>query len=569
MNRVFVWWTAASTLVGLSACTPVPSATNISDGSEGTSEPGDGDAATAMVGTGTSAEAGGVDSATTTAGTGVETIGETTGGTETGDTGPLGTDCPIPPTPAAVVDRPALVVSGPGNFWQVSEVLPPGGGAVTVTVTATELQAWLGFGGTFNEAGWDVLSELTPDERARAMRLLFSPSEGANFAWGRIPMGASDYSMDRYTLNDTPGDYAMESFSIDRDRMRLIPFIKAAQAEKPDIRFWASPWTPPPWMKTVQEYNGTNLLPDGSNEATAWTAFMLDDPQTLGAYALYFARFIEAYEDECIPIEHVQPQNEPGYSTRYPSCDWAPGLLGAFVGEYLQPTLQARGLQTEIWFGTLSNPDTYEDHVGGLTGLAAAATVGVGLQWNPIDRVGELVDQGYVVMQTEHRCGNYPWLDTIAANEATADRNSFLPGRAPNNHNYGVETWDLIQQWLEAGVHSYSAWNMVLDTEGQNLDAERPWPQNSLLVVDRDSDTLIATPAYYVFRHLSYFVDPGAVRLDTTGGNALAFRNPDGSLIAVVHNAGQGAASINVALGGTTVQVQVPGQGWATINFEG
>ena len=65
-------------------------------------------------------------------------------------------------------------------------------------------------------------------------------------------------------------------------------------------------------------------------------------------------------------------------------------------------------------------------------------------------------------------------------------------------------------------------------------------------------------------------VDPGAVRLAVTGGDAVAFKNPDGSIVTVLFNSAAQAATTTVALGaGTTVQVQVPAQGWATINWKG
>jgi glucosylceramidase len=86
-----------------------------------------------------------------------------------------------------------------------------------------------------------------------------------------------------------------------------------------------------------------------------------------------------------------------------------------------------------------------------------------------------------------------------------------------------------------------------------------------LLVVDRAANRLIETPAYYVFRHFSYFVDPGATRIEATGGDAVAFRNPDGRLVAILYNSASQASMINVAMGGSTFQVQVPGQGWATL----
>ena len=70
---------------------------------------------------------------------------------------------------------------------------------------------------------------------------------------------------------------------------------------------------------------------------------------------------------------------------------------------------------------------------------------------------------------------------------------------------------------------------MVLDTVGKGIDTTRDWPQNALLTVDTSAKTLNITPAYYVFRHFSQFVDPGAKVVATTGGDAVAFKNPDGS----------------------------------------
>jgi glucosylceramidase len=79
---------------------------------------------------------------------------------------------------------------------------------------------------------------------------------------------------------------------------------------------------------------------------------------------------------------------------------------------------------------------------------------------------------------------------------------------------------------------------------------------------------LIETPAYYVFRHLSYFVDPGATRIGVSGGNALAFQNPDGSLVAVLHNSASQPADTTVSMGDKTYQVAIPAQGFATLFHE-
>jgi glucosylceramidase len=126
----------------------------------------------------------------------------------------------------------------------------------------------------------------------------------------------------------------------------------------------------------------------------------------------------------------------------------------------------------------------------------------------------------------------------------------------------------LIKECIEAGVHIYSAWNMVLDTGGFNMDKVRPWPQNSLLVVDKGAKKLILTPTYYVFRHVAQYVEPGAKRLSVQGGNALAFKNPDGSIVTTIYNSNNQASQTTLAVGGTNVQFEIPGGGWATVNWQ-
>ncbi len=463
-----------------------------------------------------------------------------------------GQPTPTPATePVTPVVRPALVTSGPTGYWVHGQWTEVVGANATVTVNENqEFQQWLGFGGTFNEAGWDALSVLDPAVRDQAVALLFDEANGAGLDWGRIPMGSSDYALDRYSYSTTADDWEMANFSIERDEQLLIPYIKAALAYNADVRLWASPWSPPAWMKDNADPNGGN---------------MRNESQVLDAYALYFARFVEEYAAAGLTIEHVQPQNEPGYVTRYPSCSWGatsdnptgPTYLGNFVANYLGPTFLERGLPTQIWFGTLSNEETYDAYMGGLDSTARSYVTGVGLQWNTMAHIPQLTSEGLLVMQTEHRCGNYPWEET-----------TFNPDQPPNDHAYAMESWGLIRDWVQAGAHIYSAWNMVLDTRGQNLDEERPWPQNALLAVDRGTSTLLVTPAYYVFRHVSQYVDAGATRIGTQGGDALAFRNPDGSIVAVIHNSGGQAAQTTLSVGGTTLQFDVPGSGWATVIWE-
>ncbi len=155
---------------------------------------------------------------------------------------------------------------------------------------------------------------------------------------------------------------------------------------------------------------------------------------------------------------------------------------------------------------------------------------------------------------TEHECGNFYW-DT-----------STFKTTAPNDQAYGVDSWGQIRNAIKVGVTAYNAWDMVLDTVGNNIDAGKPWPQNALLTVDTSAKKLNTTPAYYAFRHFSQFVDVGAKRIDAAGGDAVAFKNPDGSLIAVMYNSGS-ASNSTVSIGGKRLQFPMPGNGWATLKY--
>jgi len=82
-----------------------------------------------------------------------------------------------------------------------------------------------------------------------------------------------------------------------------------------------------------------------------------------------------------------------------------------------------------------------------------------------------------------------------------------------------------------------------------------------------DGGQITQTPAYYVFRHVSEYVAPGAKRIDATGGDAVAFKNPDGSLVAIMYNSGAANANYLVSIGGKTLQFAMPASGWATIQY--
>ena len=227
---------------------------------------------------------------------------------------------------------------------------------------------------------------------------------------------------------------------------------------------------------------------------------MKDDDATMAAYAQYFVKFVQAYAEEGIAIEAIAPQNEPRYTGNYPTCNWPTATYTKFVGQYLGPAVASAGLGTKVMLGTVngggSDPEIVSSVMGDVTARSYVQVLG--FQWGMMGKVAGARGYRLPIWQTEHKCGNYPWEKPFDAN------------LAPNDQAYAVESWGLIRDWIKAGVTGYSAWNMVLDTVGVGIDTTRVWPQNALLTVDTHTKQLNITPTYYVFRHFSQFVVPGA-----------------------------------------------------------
>ncbi len=472
------------------------------------------------------------------------------------------------------VNLPPLVTSGPGAYWKTDAMPTDSTAAATVTVNDTMVaQKWDGFGGAFNELGWKFLNSAAL--QAEAIKLLFSATDGANLLWGRIPMGASDYATSRYTLDDNagadptpngetnrpPADTSLSKFSLERDKMLLIPYIKAAQAVKPDIRFWGSPWTPPIWMKTgfkSESGSGGNAKKpsfyDGGTVANV--------PANLAAYAQYYKKFVEGYKAEGINVEIVSPQNEPGYDQNYPSALWEKATYVAWINA-LGPVMKAMNVQ--VMLGTMSNAgDGGRNDLDIASAVMADATAKTfvtlaGAQWGVLGKVVEGASIGGLpVWATEHKCGNYPW--------NPMGYPAYNTSQAPNDQAYGEESWGYIRDAInKAKVTSYAAWNMVLDKSGLGIDTSRDWKQNALLVVD--GGMVKPTPTYYVFRHFSQYVQPGANVVGTSGGDAVAFKNPDGSLVAVMFSKAANPSYV-VQIGGKKLQFSMPANGWATVKVK-
>jgi glucosylceramidase len=322
-----------------------------------------------------------------------------------------------------------------------------------------------------------------------------------------LPIGANAYSESWYSLNETKGDYEMKNFSIERDKECLIPYIKEAEKYSGELNLFASPWSPPTWMKFPEVYNFGTLI---------W------EEKNLKAYALYFKKFIEEYQKEGIKINQVHIQNEPIADQKFPSCVWSGKQLRDFIKEYIGPLFEENKLDAEIWLGTLNSPyDDYGDEnwqFGQYNNFANTVLSdkdakryinGVGYQWGGKHALLQtrIAYPEMKLIQTENECGE-----------------------GKNSWEYAEYVFNLMWTYFINGVNAYTYWNMVLEEEGISTWG---WKQNSLITVTKDNDVKY-NPEYYLMRHFSKYIKQGATMKGLKGdfaGNALAFENPDGSVV--------------------------------------
>ncbi|HLF34009.1 MAG TPA: glycoside hydrolase family 30 beta sandwich domain-containing protein [Cyclobacteriaceae bacterium] len=375
-----------------------------------------------------------------------------------------------------------------------------------------------GFGACFNELGWDALSVLGTDSRDSVVSLFFGPESELKFTLGRVPIGANDYAMDWYSLNDSAGDFSMKYFTISRDRERLIPYIKTALRYEPQLRIWGSPWCPPVWMKNNGHYacrmSEVNDLCCVQKEGKEGITQFIMQPEYLGAYALYFSRFVQAYRAEGIPVYAVHVQNEPNSCQNFPSCIWKPSDLAIFIGRFLGPKFDADQTGAEIWYGTIERPHIRNIDTVMEDDQAMKYIKGLGFQWAGKEVIGRANEKypAIPLMETESECGD-----------------------GSNDWKAAEYTFGLIRHYLENGANSYMYWNMVLDETGKSRWG---WKQNSLITVDRASKKITFNPEFYLFKHFSYFIEPRAQRIVTRGNRkeVAAFKNPSGSVTVVIYN---------------------------------
>src|ERR1051325_4990633 len=212
----------------------------------------------------------------------------------------------------------------------------------------TTYQIMAGFGAAMTDASaWLLQNKLSVLQRAALMHELFGPPPNLNFNMLRLTIGASDFSLQPYTLDDVPfgqTDPGLAHFNITPNlQQEVIPAVREALAVNPALLIVASPWSAPAWMKTSENLIGGELL-----------------EQYESTYADYLVKYLDAFRGFGIPIFALTLQNEPSFTpVTYPGMEMGPETRTRIVAQYLGPKLANRRPKTRIleWDHNWSHPE--------------------------------------------------------------------------------------------------------------------------------------------------------------------------------------------------------------------
>ena len=376
-------------------------------------------------------------------------------------------------------------------------------------------------------------------------------------------MGASDFvAGDFYTYDDVPAgqtDYAMKHFSIAHDRKQILPLLRQALRLNRDLTVVATPWSPPAWMKTNGSLIGGRLI---------------DDPEIYRAYARYFVKFVQAYRQAGVPVHAVTLQNEPQNRnpSGYPGADmpaWQQVKLAAVVGA----AFDAARLDTLI----LGYDHNWAEHPNDIAttppGEDPETDYPYRLLRSPqkkwFDGIAYHCYAGEPADQTKlHDAfpGTEIWFTECSGSHGPTDPPAQVFSDTLKWHSRNL-VLGVTRNWGTTVVN----WNLALDPSGG--------PHNggcdtcTGVVTVGPGHTVTRNAEYYTLGHLARFVRPGAHRIastsfGTTGWNGqvmdVAFRNPDGSTVLVVHNENDDPRTFAVAQGGQSFDYTLPGGSLAT-----
>lgn len=409
-----------------------------------------------------------------------------------------------------------------------------------------ERQKILGFGGAITDASAEVFAKLTPENQSKLLEAYFDTDKGIGYNVIRTSIHSCDFSSGSYTYIDE-GDAELESFSIAHDKAYKLPMIKKAMKEIGDKAvFYASPWSPPAFMK-----DSKNMLQGGK---------LL--PEYYDSWAKYYVRFIEEYEKEGVPVWGLTIQNEPMAVQRWESCIYTAEEERDFLKNHLGPTLAKSGMEDKKIVVWDHNRDLITQRATTILDDPEAAkyTWGVGYHWYENWSGGENMHENLDIVQQL-----YPDVNLLFTEGCVEKFDSEKYQYWGNAERYGR---NMINDF-NRGVVGWTDWNILLDQNG----GPNHVGNFCFAPVHGNTETgeLIFTPSYYFIGHFSKFIakDAHAVASATSRSILLStsFKNPDGKLITVVLNQSEEEVNYFLTIGDKASEISIPPRSIQTLSY--
>ncbi|MFT3789519.1 MAG: glycoside hydrolase family 30 beta sandwich domain-containing protein [Rudaea sp.] len=406
-------------------------------------------------------------------------------------------------------------------------------------------QAMIGFGAAITDSSaWLIEKHMSAAQRDELLHELFGRGDGGlGIDFTRLTIGASDFSLRHYTLDDMPpgrSDPTLAHFSLtpaiaSTGAEEVLPVVRAALAINPQLKVMASPWSAPAWMKT----NGSLLHGTLRYEYHA-------------AFADYLVKYVDAMAAAGVPIFALTVQNEPRFNAPdYPGMLLSAGARRLLIGQQLGPKLAQRE-RAPLIFDWDHNWDIETEPLALLADPAANRYVAA-VAWHCY--------AGYVDAQTRVH-DKYPDKDAYLTECSGGD---WKPMK-----DDGLLT--IVRRLLIGSVRGWSRgvllWNLALD-EHHGPHAGGCDDCRGLVTIDSKTGNYTRTVDYVALAHASRFVRPGAQRVESSEGGKdidnVVFRNADdGSLVMIVANSARSAQRFVVREAGRAFAYTMPARSVAT-----
>ncbi len=432
--------------------------------------------------------------------------------------------------------------------YELREALYMSGAIIANAADKPISTGFLGFGVAITGSSCYNLAKMEKQERRELIESIYG-KDGIGLSVARLTIGASDYSAELYTYDDVDGDESLEHFSIARDEEYIIPMIKEILEVNPELYIFASPWTPPAWMKTGGSACGGHMR-----------------ERFVEVYADYFVKYIKAYAEHGINIRAVTPQNEPetqqfGFMT---ACVWNPETEAKFAGVLRKKLAENQLSDVEIWINDHSF--AYSDKV----------------DWQLCEYPELKGESGGVafhyydgkIEQTEYLIDKYDGL-RLHFTEA-----------GPRLYDHYDNDWCkwgiMMSKTLNLRYCSFTGWNLMLDeTGGPNIG---PFFCGGLVTRNRLTGELSYSGQYKAFKHFVPYITNESriipISFDKDGYGMFAYpkdqkplvgtivENSDGSAAMMLVNPNQEKAQVQYFRDGKWWYIELLPETLATVCFE-